>query len=63
MCVYIYIYIYIYIQRVEITPNTTPKCLVDWLFIDDFSEQDRLVSACDCLLQDIYIYIYIYIYI
>ena len=41
-------------QQVEITPNTTPKCLVDWLFINDFREQDRLVSAFDCLLQDLY---------
>ena len=55
---YIYIYIYIYILKFEITPNTTSKLLVDWMFIDDICEHDRLVSAFDCLLQDdVYIYI------
>ena len=58
----VYIYIYIYILKFEITPNTTSKLLVDWMFIDDICEHDRLVSAFDCLLQDIYIYVYIYTY-
>ena len=66
-----YVYTYIYMRairvqispRLEITPNTTPKLLVDWMFIDDICEQDLLVSAFDCLLQDEYIYIYIYMYV
>ena len=48
----IYISIYIYLLKFEITPNTTSKLLVDWMFIDDICEHDRLVSAFDCLLQD-----------
>ena len=52
---YIYIciciYICIYILKFEITPNTTSKLLVDWMFIDDICEHDRLVSAFDCLLH------------
>ena len=59
--VYMYIYIYIYILKFEITPNTTSKLLVDWLFIDDICEHDRLVSAFNCLRQDIYIYIHTFI--
>ena len=63
MCICIlYIYIYIYILKFEITPKTTSKLLVDWMFIDDICEHDRLVSAFDCLLPDIYTYIHTYIH-
>ena len=37
-CTYIYIY-----QKVEITPNTTLKYLVDWLCIVDFNELEDQV--------------------
>ena len=49
---YVCTYICVCILKFEITPNTTSKLLVDWMFIDDICEHDRLVSAFDCLLQD-----------
>ena len=61
VCMYIYIYVCLYIFKSWKSHRT--RLLVDWMFIDDICEQDLLVSAFDCLLQDIYIYIYIYIYI
>ena len=57
----IYIYIYIYIIKVEITLNTTSKCLADCLFIDDFSEQYQLVSVFDCLFQDFFFFLTFYL--
>ena len=54
---HIHVCIYLY-SKLEITPNTTPEYLDNRLFIVNYGEQDLLVSAFDCLHQDIYIYIY-----